>query len=59
MLEGEEGPDHDKTFFMSVMLGERLLARGSGKSKKEAQQLAAMGALEKLREEKGGEVSLQ
>ncbi|MGA7875539.1 MAG: ribonuclease III [Desulfoferrobacter sp.] len=53
-LEAEEGPDHDKTFFMSVLLGERLLARGSGKSKKEAQQLAAMGALEKLREEKCG-----
>ncbi len=53
-LEAEEGPDHDKTFFVSVLLGERLLARGSGKSKKEAQQLAAMGALEKLREEKCG-----
>ncbi|MCK8603097.1 ribonuclease III [Desulfoferrobacter suflitae] len=52
LLESEEGPDHDKTFFMSVWLEERLLARGFGKSKKEAQQLAAMGALEKLREEK-------
>jgi len=48
-LEAEEGPDHDKTFFMGVLLDERLLARGSGKSKKEAQQLAAKRALDQLR----------
>lgn len=48
-LEAEEGPDHDKTFFMGVLLDERLLARGSGKSKKEAQQLAAKRALDELR----------
>lgn len=48
-LEGEEGPDHDKTFFMSVLLEERPIAHGSGKSKKEAQQAAAKNALDKLR----------
>ena len=50
-LQSEEGPDHDKTFHMTVALGERLLAHGSGKSKKEAQQEAARGALEKISNE--------
>jgi len=45
-LESEEGPDHDKTFHVSVTLEGRLLAHGSGKSKKEAQQEAARRALE-------------
>lgn len=49
VLEREEGPDHDKTFYMSVLLDERVLARGMGKSKKEAQQLAAERALDVLR----------
>jgi len=47
-LEAEEGPDHDKTFFVNVTLGGRMLTRGSGKSKKEAQQEAACRALEQL-----------
>jgi ribonuclease-3 len=48
VLEGEEGPDHDKTFHACVALGDRELARGSGKSKKEAQQEAARAALNAL-----------
>ena len=44
-LEAEEGPDHDKTFFMTVAIGDRVLAHGSGKSKKEAQQEAARMAI--------------
>jgi ribonuclease-3 len=47
-LESEEGPDHDKTFHMRVAIGERVLAHGSGKSKKEAQQEAARNALEDI-----------
>jgi ribonuclease-3 len=47
-LESEEGPDHDKTFFMKVAIGERVLAHGSGKSKKEAQQEAARKAIEEI-----------
>jgi ribonuclease-3 len=47
-LESEEGPDHDKTFHVNVALEGRLLAHGSGKSKKEAQQDAARKALEDL-----------
>jgi ribonuclease III len=49
-LEAEEGPDHEKMFHMSVALGERILAHGSGKTKKEAQQEAAQKALEVLQE---------
>ena len=48
LLESEEGPDHDKTFFMRVVIGERVLAHGSGKSKKEAQQEAARKAIEEI-----------
>jgi ribonuclease-3 len=44
-LEAEEGPDHDKTFFMRVAIGDRVLAHGLGKSKKEAQQEAARKAI--------------
>jgi ribonuclease-3 len=48
VLETEEGPDHDKTFRVSVTLDGRALAGGTGKSKKEAQQEAARQALERL-----------
>ena len=40
----EVGPDHDKTFVVEVKVG-RLVARGEGSSKKEAQQQAAKHAL--------------
>lgn len=45
-LESEEGPDHNKTFYMRVAVGEHVLAHGAGKSKKEAQQEAARKAIE-------------
>ncbi len=44
-LEDEQGPDHHKVFFMQVTLDGRILARGSGRSKKDAQQEAAQRAL--------------
>jgi ribonuclease-3 len=47
-LEAEEGPDHDKVFHMSVALSGRILACGTGKSKKEAQQEAARKALDAI-----------
>ncbi len=47
-LELSEGPDHDKTFTVSVDIEGRVLAHGVGKSKKEAQQKAAEKALEEL-----------
>lgn len=47
----EEGPDHEKVFFMEVYLGSEVLERGSGKSKKEAQQDAACRAMRRLEAE--------
>jgi len=43
------GPDHDKRFETSLMIGERVIAKGMGRSKKEAEQQAARTALEELR----------
>jgi ribonuclease III len=37
----EEGPDHQKTFHAESVVGSELLGSGSGRSKKEAEQLAA------------------
>ncbi|MBI5629349.1 MAG: ribonuclease III [Elusimicrobia bacterium] len=42
------GPDHDKTFQIVVHMGKRILGRGSGKSKKDAEQSAACNALEQM-----------
>ncbi|MGB9887546.1 MAG: ribonuclease III [Moorellales bacterium] len=47
----EMGPDHNKRFQAGVFLKEKLLATGWGRSKKEAEQQAARGALERLRQE--------
>jgi len=41
----QTGPDHDRTFIAEVRLGGRVLGRGSGKSKKQAEQAAACEAL--------------
>lgn len=41
----EEGPDHARAFEMAVYLGEELVARGKGFSKKEAEVNAAQEAL--------------
>jgi ribonuclease-3 len=41
----EEGPDHDKKFTVGVYLGKEKVAEGDGKSKQEAEQLAAQEAL--------------
>ncbi len=44
-IEKEEGPDHDKTFHVLLRLGPDVFARGSGRSKKQAEQEAARLAL--------------
>ncbi len=44
----EEGPDHAKKFWAAVYLNEGELARGTGKTKKEAEQNAAREALHKM-----------
>jgi ribonuclease III len=47
-LVSQTGPDHDKTFEIAANVGDRELARGIGKSKKEAEQRAAELALRAL-----------
>jgi ribonuclease III len=44
----ESGPDHSKTFQMSVLIHQQELGRGMGASKKEAQQAAAADALSRF-----------
>lgn len=48
VLAGESGPDHDKFFEVEVLLNGKVLGRGSGSSKKRAEQSAAEDALRKL-----------
>ncbi len=43
------GPDHDKTFSVTVLVGARTLGTGSGKTKKEAEQDAARDALKHVK----------
>ena len=43
----EMGPPHDKTFEVEVLFNNCILGKGSGKSKKEAEQNAASDALKK------------
>jgi len=47
----ETGPDHAKHFVSQISVAGRALGRGEGKSKKSAEQAAAMEALEALRGE--------
>jgi len=42
------GPDHDRSFTVEVRIGDAILGRGSGKSKKSAEIEAARLALERL-----------
>jgi ribonuclease III len=49
LLTAETGPDHAKTFHMEVRVRQRLLGKGEGHSKKEAEQIAAREALKKIR----------
>lgn len=45
-LVKESGPDHDKSFTVGVLIGKDQVAIGEGKSKQEAEQNAALRALE-------------
>ena len=47
-ITSEKGPDHDKIFEAQVSCDGRILAKGTGKSKKEAHMNAAKKALEKI-----------
>jgi ribonuclease-3 len=50
----ELGPEHDKTFTATAVVGGRVLGRGTGRSKKEAEQEAADEALLSLAAEPEG-----
>ena len=47
ILIGESGPAHDRTFEVEVRFNGIILGRGSGKSKKQAEEAAAADALSK------------
>ncbi len=52
-LVKEEGPDHDRTFTVEVVVNEKNYGMGSGKTKKAAEQAAAEQAYDRLKNEKG------
>ena len=45
VMVGEEGPPHDKSFFFEVRLNNNCIGKGSGGTKREAEQQAARMAL--------------
>ena len=49
-IESEDGPPHDRRFVALAMVDGEELGRGSGKTKKAAEQSAAERALERLEE---------
>ena len=48
-LVGESGPDHDKAFSVEVELNGTVVGKGTGSSKKRAEQDAARAAIEHLK----------
>ena len=44
----DEGPDHDKTIWMKIMINGKDFGTGVGKNKKEAAQQAAKEAIERI-----------
>lgn len=46
-MTGQEGPDHDKTFTVALCIDGEPKAEGRGKSKKQAEQMAAQRMLER------------
>jgi len=49
LIVREEGPDHDRTFTVDVLLRNERRGTGTGKNKKDAEQAAASQALTNLR----------
>lgn len=54
-LVSETGPDHNKTFCVEAVVEDWLTTRGTGKTKKAAEQEAAYRAILKLRQDGGAE----
>lgn len=53
LVVDEQGPDHNKMFFIRLDVDGETAGRGQGRSKKEAQQMAALEALELFRRRDG------
>jgi ribonuclease III len=47
-ITAEEGPPHERTFAVAAMVDGAVVAQGSGRSKKDAEQAAAEAALETI-----------
>jgi ribonuclease-3 len=47
-VTAEIGPPHDRTFEVQASVGDRLVGRGAGRSKKAAEQAAARAAIDEL-----------
>jgi ribonuclease III len=47
-VTGEAGPPHDRRFEVDAVVGGEVIGRGSGRSKKDAEQEAAARAMERL-----------
>ncbi len=50
-VEKEVGPDHNKKFYMNVIVENKIIGSGMGRNKKEAEQMAAKQALIRIGEE--------
>ena len=53
VLLEESGPDHDKSFLVGVLIGNKEISTGTGRTKKAAEQEAAYQALLVLKRTKG------
>ena len=53
VLVKEEGPDHNKSFYVEAVLGKQVLGEGCGHTKKAAEQQFCIRAIKKLKCEKG------
>ena len=51
LLTGESGPDHNKEFTVQVFLNSNVIGTGVGKTKKQAEQMAAKQALKLMGKE--------
>jgi ribonuclease-3 len=47
-VEKEVGPDHNKKFYMNVIVENKVIGSGMGRNKKEAEQMAAKKALYRI-----------
>lgn len=47
-VEKEAGPDHNKKFYMNVIVENKVIGSGMGRNKKEAEQMAAKQALYRI-----------